>query len=59
LFLLLFLFLYLLLLFRVFSYSLLYAKVTGGRDQTDSVEVAGAALIVAEGRYRITRAFAS
>lgn len=36
--------------------SVLYAKVTGDRDQIDSVEVAGSALIVAEGRYRITRA---
>jgi trans-2,3-dihydro-3-hydroxyanthranilate isomerase len=34
--------------------SLLYAKVTGDRDQIDSVEVAGAAMIVAEGRYRIS-----
>jgi len=39
--------------------SLLYAKVTGDRDQIDSVEVAGAAMIVAEGRFRITRASAS
>jgi trans-2,3-dihydro-3-hydroxyanthranilate isomerase len=36
--------------------SLLYAKVTGDRDRIDSVEVAGAAMIVAEGRFRITRA---
>ncbi len=34
--------------------SLLYAKVTGDRDTINSVEVAGAAMIVAEGRYRIT-----
>jgi len=34
--------------------SLLYAKVIGDRDQIDSVEVAGAAMIVAEGRYRIS-----
>jgi len=39
--------------------SVLYAKVTGDQDTIDSVEVAGAALIVAEGRYRITRASAS
>ena len=39
--------------------SLLYAKVTGDRDRIDSVEVAGAAMIVAEGRFRITRAAAS
>jgi trans-2,3-dihydro-3-hydroxyanthranilate isomerase len=39
--------------------SLLYAKVTGDRDAIDSVEVAGSALIVAEGRFRITRATAS
>jgi len=38
--------------------SVLYAKVTGDRDQIGSVEVAGSALIVAEGRYRITRASA-
>ena len=34
--------------------SLLYAKVTGDRDQIDSVEVAGAAMIVAEGQFRIS-----
>jgi len=36
--------------------SLLYAKATGDRDKITSVEVAGAAVIVAEGRFRITRA---
>ena len=39
--------------------SLLYARVTGDQDRIDSVEVAGAAMIVAEGRFRITRASAS
>jgi trans-2,3-dihydro-3-hydroxyanthranilate isomerase len=39
--------------------SLLYAKVTGDRDRIDSVEVAGAAMIVAEGQFRITRTSAS
>jgi trans-2,3-dihydro-3-hydroxyanthranilate isomerase len=34
--------------------SLLYARVTGDRDQIDSVEVAGAAMIVAEGQFRIS-----
>jgi trans-2,3-dihydro-3-hydroxyanthranilate isomerase len=36
--------------------SLLYATVTGDRDTIHSVEVAGSALIVAEGLFRITRA---
>jgi trans-2,3-dihydro-3-hydroxyanthranilate isomerase len=36
--------------------SLLFATVTGDRDKIDSVEVAGSALIVAEGRYLVTRA---
>jgi trans-2,3-dihydro-3-hydroxyanthranilate isomerase len=35
--------------------SLLYATATGDGDKIDSVEVAGAALIVAEGRYLVTR----
>jgi trans-2,3-dihydro-3-hydroxyanthranilate isomerase len=39
--------------------SLLYARVTGDRDKIDSVEVAGAAVIVAEGHFRIARAAAS
>jgi trans-2,3-dihydro-3-hydroxyanthranilate isomerase len=39
--------------------SLLYARVTGDRDRIESVEVAGAAMIVAEGRFRITHASAS
>jgi trans-2,3-dihydro-3-hydroxyanthranilate isomerase len=39
--------------------SLLYAKVTGDPDRIDAVEVAGAAMIVAEGRFRIARAVAS
>jgi predicted PhzF superfamily epimerase YddE/YHI9 len=34
--------------------SLLYATVTGDQDALDSVEVAGSALIVAEGRFRIS-----
>ena len=33
--------------------SVLYATVTGGVERIDSVEVGGAALIVAQGRYRI------
>jgi trans-2,3-dihydro-3-hydroxyanthranilate isomerase len=36
--------------------SLLYATVTGDRDKISSVEVAGSALIVAEGRFRVTQA---
>jgi trans-2,3-dihydro-3-hydroxyanthranilate isomerase len=36
--------------------SLLYATVTGDRDKISSVEVAGTALIVAEGRFRVTQA---
>jgi trans-2,3-dihydro-3-hydroxyanthranilate isomerase len=36
--------------------SLLYATVTGDRDEISSVEVAGSALIVAEGRFRVTQA---
>jgi trans-2,3-dihydro-3-hydroxyanthranilate isomerase len=36
--------------------SLLYATVTGEGDRIDSVEVGGAALIVAEGRFRVARA---
>jgi trans-2,3-dihydro-3-hydroxyanthranilate isomerase len=36
--------------------SVLYATVTGEGDRIDSVEVGGAALIVAEGRFRITPA---
>ncbi|HUB22729.1 MAG TPA: PhzF family phenazine biosynthesis protein [Streptosporangiaceae bacterium] len=36
--------------------SLLYATVTGQGDRIDSVEVGGAALIVAEGRFRVARA---
>jgi trans-2,3-dihydro-3-hydroxyanthranilate isomerase len=36
--------------------SLLYATVTGDRDKINSVEVAGTALIVAEGRFRVTQA---
>jgi trans-2,3-dihydro-3-hydroxyanthranilate isomerase len=39
--------------------SLLYATVTGDRDMIESVEVAGAAMIVAEGRFRITQAATS
>jgi trans-2,3-dihydro-3-hydroxyanthranilate isomerase len=35
--------------------SVLYATVTGDRDKITSVEVAGAALIVAQGRFRVTR----
>lgn len=35
--------------------SLLYATATGDGDRIDSVEVGGMALIVAEGRFRITR----
>jgi len=34
--------------------SVLYARVTGEGDRIDSVEVGGTALIVAEGRFRIT-----
>jgi trans-2,3-dihydro-3-hydroxyanthranilate isomerase len=34
--------------------SLLYATATGEGDRVDSVEVGGKAVIVAEGRYRIT-----
>jgi len=33
--------------------SVLYATVTGEGDRIDSVEVGGAALIVAEGRFRV------
>jgi trans-2,3-dihydro-3-hydroxyanthranilate isomerase len=36
--------------------SVLYATVTGEGDRIDSVEVGGAALIVAEGRFRVTPA---
>ena len=36
--------------------SLLYATVTGEGDRIDSVEVGGAALIVAEGRFRVAPA---
>ncbi len=36
--------------------SVLYATVTGQGDRIDSVEVGGTALIVAEGRFRITPA---
>jgi trans-2,3-dihydro-3-hydroxyanthranilate isomerase len=36
--------------------SLLFATVTGDRDKINSVEVAGTALIVAEGRFRVTQA---
>jgi trans-2,3-dihydro-3-hydroxyanthranilate isomerase len=36
--------------------SVLYATVTGDRDKINSVEVAGSALIVAEGHFRVTRA---
>jgi trans-2,3-dihydro-3-hydroxyanthranilate isomerase len=36
--------------------SLLYATVTGEGDRIDSVEVGGAALIVAEGRFRVAQA---
>ncbi len=36
--------------------SVLYATVTGEGDRIDSVEVGGTALIVAEGRFRITPA---
>jgi trans-2,3-dihydro-3-hydroxyanthranilate isomerase len=36
--------------------SLLYATVTGEGDRIDSVEVGGAALIVAEGRFRVAAA---
>jgi trans-2,3-dihydro-3-hydroxyanthranilate isomerase len=35
--------------------SLLYATATGEGDRIDSVEVGGTALIVAEGRFRITQ----
>jgi trans-2,3-dihydro-3-hydroxyanthranilate isomerase len=35
--------------------SVLYATVTGDRDKINSVEVAGTALIVAEGRFRVTQ----
>jgi trans-2,3-dihydro-3-hydroxyanthranilate isomerase len=35
--------------------SLLYATATGESDRIDSVEVGGAALIVAEGRFRIAQ----
>jgi trans-2,3-dihydro-3-hydroxyanthranilate isomerase len=36
--------------------SVLYARATGTRDRIDSVEVGGAAVIVAEGQFRITSA---
>jgi trans-2,3-dihydro-3-hydroxyanthranilate isomerase len=36
--------------------SVLYAAVTGEGDRIDSVEVGGTALIVAEGRFRVTLA---
>jgi trans-2,3-dihydro-3-hydroxyanthranilate isomerase len=36
--------------------SVLYATVTGDRDNINSVEVAGTALIVAEGRFRVAQA---
>ena len=36
--------------------SLLYATVVGTDERTDAVEVGGAALIVAEGRFRIAPA---
>jgi trans-2,3-dihydro-3-hydroxyanthranilate isomerase len=36
--------------------SVLYATVTGEGDRIDSVEVGGTALIVAEGRFRVTPA---
>ena len=36
--------------------SVLYATVTGEGDRIDSVEVGGTALIVAEGRFRVTAA---
>jgi trans-2,3-dihydro-3-hydroxyanthranilate isomerase len=36
--------------------SVLYATVTGEGDRIDSVEVGGAALIVAEGRFRVAAA---
>jgi trans-2,3-dihydro-3-hydroxyanthranilate isomerase len=36
--------------------SLLYATVTGDRDKINSVEVAGMALIVAEGHFRVAQA---
>ena len=36
--------------------SVLYAMVTGEGDRIDSVEVGGTALIVAEGRFRVTPA---
>ncbi len=36
--------------------SVLYATVTGEGDRIDSVEVGGTALIVAEGRFRVTLA---
>jgi trans-2,3-dihydro-3-hydroxyanthranilate isomerase len=36
--------------------SVLYARVTGGGDRIDSVEVGGTALIVAEGRFRVAPA---
>jgi len=36
--------------------SLLSARVTGEGDRIDSIEVGGRAVIVAEGRFRITQA---